>query len=120
MPAQIETRYPECGFVYTDRTRMMFAPKFLVTRNERDKESTAIAMCTAANWADPNKRDIAEIRAALIQRYPDRELWADAQGGMVPIYHPPGDDGMPAVCSECGNGADVGHAQNCSRKVTWR
>lgn len=27
--------------------------------------------------------------------------------------------GMPAPCSECGSGADEGHARNCSKRA-WR
>lgn len=89
MATRVEQRYEDCGFIYTDRTRMMFAPKFTVTRNPDDNQGPPheIVLCAALNCAaEPTQRDVAECREILITMYPNRRIYADAAGGLVPIY----------------------------------
>jgi hypothetical protein len=86
--AAIERRYERCGFAYTDRTRMMFAPKFTVTRNENDKTSDDIVLCGARNHPEPTETDIAECRAAVIAMYPANRLYIDSEEGLIPIFDP--------------------------------
>ncbi len=87
--AQIEMRYHVCGFVYTARTRMLFAPKFTATRQETDKTSTDIVLSQAARWPDVTQKDLDECRAALIEKFPRRLIYAETDAGLVPIYQPP-------------------------------
>ncbi len=86
--AQIEMRFPDCGFVYTKQTRMLFAPKRTSTRKQEDKESTDMVLCSADKWPEPTKQDVAEVRAVLVATYPDRKLFADTAEGLVLIYEP--------------------------------
>lgn len=86
--ATIERRYERCGFAYTARTRMMYAPKFTVTRNDADKELGDIVLCSARNHPDPNERDVAECLAAVVAMYPLDRIHCDTAGGLVPIYDP--------------------------------
>ncbi len=62
--ATVERRYERCGFAYTDRTRMMFAPRFTVTRKEEDKSLSDIVLCAARGHPEPTEADISECLAA--------------------------------------------------------
>jgi hypothetical protein len=83
--ATIEERYSECGFVYTNRTRMLFTPKFTATRLVADQDSTDLVL-SASNHATPIKADITECIAALRKRFPDRNLFLEGERGLVPVY----------------------------------
>jgi hypothetical protein len=87
--AMIEMRYEDCGFVYTDRTRMLFVPKHTMTRRDEDKASTDLVLCAASGrWPEPSKRDFVECRTALVAAYRDRGIFADTSEGLIPIHRP--------------------------------
>lgn len=87
--ATIEQRYEACGFAYTDKTRMMYAPKFTATRNVEDKLSTDIVLSGANNWPVPLEKDIEACKNALIAMFPNRNLLVETAEGLVPIYQAP-------------------------------
>lgn len=93
MPAAIQYRYDCSGFIYTNRTRMGFSPKFTVTRDtEEDGARTDIVLWQARNHPEPTTRDIAECVAALCDRFKTRRIFLDGADGLVPVYDPPGGD----------------------------
>lgn len=88
--AQIERRYEHSGFVYTERTRMLFAPRGTATRKPEDQESTDLVIsASSGKWMEPTVKDIGAVRAAIVKEYPDRKLFCDTDEGLVPIYEPP-------------------------------
>lgn len=63
--ATIERRYENAGFVYTARTRMIFAPYKTMFRHDAPPSENAIGIGAASRWPEPNKADLAAIIAAL-------------------------------------------------------
>lgn len=86
MKATIEQRYEAAGYVYTEKTRMGFSPKFTVTRNPEDMPLTDIVIWQAINDPEPTRGDIEKIRNALANKFPDRNIFADTSGGLTKIY----------------------------------
>lgn len=86
--AKIEQRFEDCGFVYTERTRMLYAPIHASTRKDTDEGKTDLVMSCARHWPEPIDADIKAVRTALIKAFPDRRLHIDTTEGLVPIYEP--------------------------------
>ena len=85
--ATIETRYENCGFAYTDKTRMLFAPRSMVTRKDEDKALSDIVL-QATTWGDPTSTDVASCVAALSKKYPAVKLLIETANGLVSVYEP--------------------------------
>ncbi len=80
--ATVEERYglPGCGFVYTQRTRMLYAPKHTATRD--------LCLQGAARWPEPSMADISAAIDVLVAAYPDRTIWGAAIDGLEWIGGP--------------------------------
>jgi hypothetical protein len=87
--ATIEQHYEACGFAYTERTRMMYAPKFTVTRRLEDKLSTDIVLCPANGHPLPTETDIEACKNALVAMFPTRNLFAETPDVWVKLYSAP-------------------------------
>jgi hypothetical protein len=88
MKVEIEDRYGATGFAYAGDTRMVFAPRFFVTRREEDRESSDIVLCAARNWMEPTKAQLGAIIDAMAKSYPGRRLFADTDRGLIQVSGP--------------------------------
>lgn len=86
--ARIDERFDACGFVYVGQTRIGFAPRHTATRREEDRASTDLVI-SGTEWGAPSQSEMAEVIAALSARWPDRCLFVETSGGLVPVYEPP-------------------------------
>lgn len=86
--AKIERRHERSGFAYTDNTRMMFAPKFTVTRDDADKLLNDIVICAARGHPDPTKADIEATINALVAMYPNDVIYVDTLEGLTTVNNP--------------------------------
>lgn len=88
MEANIDHRYPNCGFVYAGDTRMVFAPKHFATRSEADMALNDLVLQCANNWPEPTPKELRHIIQEMMRTYPDRKLYVIANEGLALVHDP--------------------------------
>lgn len=59
---------------------MLFAPPFIITHRDEDRDNPGIAISLAAEWPAPSKADIENAADALIQKYKGATIYVDTSG----------------------------------------
>jgi hypothetical protein len=72
MKATVELRYPETGFAYVHRIRMVFAPAKCNRHGYPQDENTILL--SEANWGRPNVREVEACRTALQEKFPEHKI----------------------------------------------
>lgn len=80
----IEIRYDLSGFVYTNRTRLLFAPLRILTRDGTEaRPGEPIGFISARTWKEPNRNDVDTAGLQLTKAFPHNDIYTVTDDGPV-------------------------------------